>query len=519
MTNYAPTGLYVWDAWYMPVAGEVHAYHLQQVRDQQATDTAANAVLGHAVTRDLIHWEERPAAFGPDPANPRDDLQPWTGCALWHKGRGHLFYTMRGSADGGRLQQIGMATTHDPDRWERHASNPVIVPDPRWYAVEGNPIPQLVDCRDLIVVADPAGGWLGFYATRIPGDELPQTSAIACARSSDLIHWSHLPPAFAPGMYACLEVPDVFELDGRWWLTCLVGHFYGNRGFWSDPNLVCGTMYAVSDRPEGPYRELADNALIAARFTAPLSCRSFLFEGRRYVLYTDRERAGRSDAGDMRFGTLTTPKELRTDEDRLYVAYSDRVERLVSEELIGPARPPVKETADPWGQLWAKSSARWTWGETIVGESASGWGVELLTPRVESFIFEATITLERGMAAGLAMRVDGKFQGAIIALEPHEGVVAYYEAPAFDFTEKRRTALPLGRPVRLRIVNRIEHIEVYVDDDLRLAFSRYRGLGGQVGLFVDRGRASFTDLRFRTLDLSACAKDPKRVRDCASPPA
>ncbi len=502
MTNYAPNGCYVWDAWYMPVGNEVHAYHLQKVRDPRATDTSPNALLGHAVTRDLIHWEERPPAFGPDPANPRDDLQPWTGCALWHEGRSHLFYTMRGSADGGRLQQIGLATSRNPDHFERHAGNPVIVPDPRWYAVEGKPIPGLVDCRDLIVVADPAGGWLGFYATRIPGDELPQTSAIACVRSLDLIHWTHLPPAFAPGNYACLEVPDVYEMNGLWYLTCLTGHYYGNRGIWSDPNLVCGTMYAVSDRPEGPYRETADNALIAARFTAPLSCRSFPFAGSRYLLYTDRERLERTDAGGMTFGTLTTPKELRTDGERLYVAYSDRIERLVAEELIGPARLPVRASSEIWGQLWAKTSARWTWGDVIVGESTSAWGVELLTARADSYIFEATITLERGIAAGLTMRMDGRFQGAIVALEPDEGVVAYYEAPAFDFTEKRRTALPLGRPVRLRIVNRLEHIEVYVDDDLRLTFSRYRGIGGQVGLFVDRGRATFTDLRFRTLQLN-----------------
>jgi beta-fructofuranosidase len=498
--NYSPKGLYVWDAWYMPVEGAVHAYHLQQVRAKDAADKSPNDLLGHAVTRDLVHWEERSPAFGPDPANPHDDRQPWTGCAVWHEGRGHLFYTMRGSANNCRVQRIGLATTHDPDRWTRHPGNPVIVPDPRWYATEGNPVPRLVDCRDLIVVPHPDGGWLGFYATRIPGNELPQTSAIACVRSADLVHWQHLPPAFAPGTYACLEVPDVFELNGRWYLTCLTGHFYGNRGYWADPNLVCGTMYAVADRPEGPYRELADNALLAARYTAPLSCRSFLFEGRRYLLYTDRERGGGTDAGGMAFGTLTTPKELRTDGNRLFVAYSDRIESDVAEELIGSGRPPVEEPSKPWAQLWAMPSARWTWGDTIAGESASGWGVACLAARGSaSFLFEATITLERGVAAGLVLRRDGPMAAAVVALEPVDGVVSYYEAPAFDFVEKRRTAVPFGRPVRLRVVNRLEHVEVYVDDDLRLAFSRYRGIGGQFGLFVDRARAVFTNVRLREL--------------------
>lgn len=30
--NYAPKGLYVWDAWHMPLGEEVHCYHLQRTR-------------------------------------------------------------------------------------------------------------------------------------------------------------------------------------------------------------------------------------------------------------------------------------------------------------------------------------------------------------------------------------------------------------------------------------------------------------------------------------------------------
>lgn len=497
--NYSPRGLYVWDAWYMPRANEVHVYHLQRNRPGADVPPGVEDWLGHAVSRDLVHWEERPPAFGPAAGNPADDCQPWTGCALWHDGKGYLYYTMRGSADSARLQKIGLATATDPDRWERHRGNPIIAPDPRWYATAERPVPGIIDCRDLIVVPNPRGGWLGFYATRVPAAELPQTSAIACVRSSDLIHWEQLPPAFVPGNYACVEVPDVFELGGRWFLTCLAGHFYGNRGFWKDPHLVCGTMYAVADRPEGPYRELDDNALVAARTTAPLSCRSVLFEGRRYLLYTDRERIGRTDAGDMTFGTLTTPKELRTDGGRLLAAYCPRIECDVEAELIGSGVPPIADSSRLWGQIWQMPSARWSWDGGVTGECTSGWGVSHFAQRAESFIFEATVTIEQGAAAGLAIRITDNMAGAVVALEAGEQTVSYYEAPAFDFAEKRRTPVPRRKPLHLRVVNRREHVEVYVNDDLRLAFSRYRGIGGQVGLFVDRGRARFEGIRLRTL--------------------
>jgi sucrose-6-phosphate hydrolase SacC (GH32 family) len=80
--------MYVWDAWYMPVGDVVHAYHLRRRRRVRLAD-AEQDMLGHAVTLNLVDWEERPAAFGPDAADPRDDRQPWTGCAVWHEGRGY----------------------------------------------------------------------------------------------------------------------------------------------------------------------------------------------------------------------------------------------------------------------------------------------------------------------------------------------------------------------------------------------------------------------------------------------
>jgi hypothetical protein len=49
------------------------------------------------------------------------------------------------------------------------------------------------------------------------------------------------------------------------------------------------------------------------------------------------------------------------------------------------------------------------------------------------------------------------------------------------------------------LVNRLEHLEVYLNDELRLAFSRYHGLGGEVGLFVDRATAHFEGVRLREL--------------------
>ena len=500
--NYSPKGFYVWDTWFLNRANELHVFHLQLARegntDPDAKQTAQH--LGHAVTSDLIDWETLPPALGPDPTLADDDLQPWTGSAVWKDDQAHLFYTMRGSANEGRQQKIGLATSTDLRNWKRHPGNPVLTPDPRWYATAKRPVPGVVDCRDLYVIPAPGGGWFGFFATRVPGSELPETSVIGCAYSEDLVHWEQRPPAFAPGKYACLEVPDVFFLNGKWYLLCLLGHYYGNRGIWSDPHVVGGTMFAVADRPEGPYVELDDNVLTAAMTTAPLSARSVLFEEERHLLYTDRERIGHRDENSMFWGTLTTPKLLRTSGDYLRACYSPRIEKRIDVVFFNSAKdrlPP--ESGTPWGQMWALPSGVWTQGDTIRGSCRTGWSVRSLELAPESFIFEANIVLESGVAAGLTVRMDGQMSGGVVALDAQEQTVFFAQGPSFDFMEKRQTGVVCGKKTHVRIVQRLEHLEVYVDDVLKIAFSRYRGIGGKLGLFVDRGKAVFTEVRVSSL--------------------
>jgi hypothetical protein len=115
----------------------------------------------------------------------------------------------------------------------------------------------------LIVLPDPQGrGWIGFFSVRTPNAALAEGSAIAMARSRDLVHWEQQPPVFAPRKYACVEATDGFEMGGKWYMICLTGHEYGNRGIFTDPHTTRGTMYAVAERPEGPYREFKDDNVL-----------------------------------------------------------------------------------------------------------------------------------------------------------------------------------------------------------------------------------------------------------------
>ena len=506
MLKYAAADYCIWDAWYLPIADTVHMYHLRSPRQGRELPDEQVAQLGYAVSDDLIHWQERPAAFGPEPGNDEDDIQPWTGCCLWHDDRGYLFYTMRGSRHQALVQNIGLATTTDPARWTRHSANPVITPDPTWYADIHRPTPGTVDCRDLIIARDPGGkGWWGFYATRIPASPLPATSAIACVWSADLIHWEHRPPAFVPGNIACVEVPDVFELDGLWYMTCLAGNTYGNRGYWSDPNVNMGTLYAVSDRPEGPYRMLDDNILLGSREMDTITCRSLMYQGTRYLLYTDMQRVDGIDGGGAYNGTLTTPKELRTDGQKLYAAYSPRIESEIIDELIAPGRLPARESTDEMlHRNWQVPVVEWSWQDSAIAADADGgWGVLAFEPTADSYIFEATIEFRGAVAAGLLLRGEDYHNRLTASLDRTAVTVEAVNLPLYDILQRRQLPAALfDRPIHLRVVSRLETVEIYVNDKLYLAFPRYRGIGSKVGLFVDRGSARFSGIRLRSLDVT-----------------
>ena len=335
-----------------------------------------------------------------------------------------------------------------------------------------------------------------------PATNCPRPAPSPSPTRTTSSHWEQRPPAFVGHRYSCLEVPNVFQLNGKWFLTCLTGNYYGNRANFDDPNIANGTMFAVADRPEGPYRETGDNLLLGATHDSPITIRAFDFEGQTHILYTDRERTGQTDAGELTFGTTSTPKLLRTRGDQLYVAYSPRIESEIAGELIGQNAPPkLRPTEKPWGQLWPMPSVKWNWDTTITGSSRSGWGIAPLGISAESYIFEADLQIHSGLAAGLAIRLGKGQDGAVVALDAEANEVFFGTTPHFDFLERRRTPIARGQKLHLRIVNRLEHLEVYLNDDLRLAFPTYRNIGGEVGLFVDRASASFSNLRLRTLNV------------------
>jgi beta-fructofuranosidase len=504
--DYYPDGMSMWDTWGLTHNGLAHMFYLQFYGQDSTRDPADADWLGHATSPDLLHWTERPLAIGPGPAGGPEDMQPWTGSLVEHAGTFYFYYTMRSSVDGGYGQKIGLATSQDLEHWERYPGNPVLVPDDRWYVSYERPLAEhTVDCRDMVVIPDPNGeGWLGYFAARVHPGTAPETAAIGLARSTDLIHWEQSPPVFVPGNISAIEVPDVYQIDGTWYLTCLTGNRYGNRGFFSDPTVILGTIYAVAERAEGPYyMHPDDNVLLGGQTYSAYTCRTMEFHGERVMFYTQSVPKGPA--------TVSPPMALRTlPGKRLRLGFSEHAKGRRQRMLIAPGQTP-SITQLPFTQFfWALNGGTWQLQDGIYhGEAQTGWQTADLGIGAEAIEFSASVTLHEGAAVGFLFRPDthAKHSGSdqkgdfIFYLDAEQQQVAAARLPAFIEPHVRRLAIEHGRTYALRLCIRPPRFELFVDDILVLqgALAWLPTPAPSVGLFVDRGIADVSNLELYEL--------------------
>ena len=490
--GYRPEGMTMWDPWFVAHEGQVHLFHLQRLANGSKRTAAEADHIGHAVTRDLIHWTELPLTVGPGEKGGMEDMQPWTGCTVVQEGVFHLFYTMRSTRDasrsnygGGGIQRIGLATSSDLVHWQRYPKNPVLTPDPRWYVHEGKPEPgNKVGCRDMKIIRDPAGdGWIGFYAATVPAEEEAEAACIAVARSKDLIHWEQMPPAFHPKRYGEVEAHDVFPLGGKWWMTCLTSHGHGNRGGFSDPNVVRGTIVAVADKPEGPYREPAPGyALLGGDLTAGNTVSTVEFEGKRYAFFQEGQ-------------FLSPPLELNvSSEGRLRLMWSARQNAWRGQSLLPVETARAGRSADaPHGRRHRRQvgvGCRWIVSRQVPHRLA-GRRPWLRCRRYGSggHRHAQKRHRRRSRAACRPQRPSPKGD-FVFALDAQDGCVFGASLTMFSPMNRRQFKVEPNRAYHLRLCARGDRYQLYVDGELILhgGFPKefVRTQPG-LGLFVDRG--------------------------------
>jgi len=185
-------------------------YHLFYQYDPIVDGKRSARCWGHAVSKDLVHWEDWPVAIWPD--TPYDRNGVYSGNTVIHDGKIHALYTgnvaghretygmLAWSVDGGVTFQKKMVmdnsqrpNAHSPVHWDAQV----------WK--EGDSWCQLI------------GG----------ATEKPRKGAAWLWKSRDLVHWKrerNIAPSIDHGGY--WELPYLVPLDGRHVLMVGVGNPY-----------------------------------------------------------------------------------------------------------------------------------------------------------------------------------------------------------------------------------------------------------------------------------------------------
>lgn len=235
---------------------------------------------GHAVSRDLLHWEERPIALFPD-KNYENSGGCFSGSAVEHDGRLYLFYTSV-SHELGQTQSL--AVTEDGEHFVKAAENPLIRTLPRDASPDFRD-PKLTRIGNLwhMVLASGYGG----------------AGRILRYVSDDLLHWEYAGILYEnAALGQVFECPDFFLLDGRYVLSfsrigCRRGATLLAAG---DFDGECFTPDSVEAVEEGPHFYAPQT------FEAP--------DGRRIMIGWMHSWGALPGDGGVYKGAFSLPREL-----------------------------------------------------------------------------------------------------------------------------------------------------------------------------------------------------------------
>ncbi|MEZ5080392.1 MAG: glycosyl hydrolase family 32 [Thermoleophilia bacterium] len=225
-----------------------------------------------------------------------------------------MLYTGTTDAERALVQRIGLATSPDLVTWTKHPGA-VLEADPRWY--------ELLDLdawfdqawRDPWLFRGPDGSFHVYVTARAAEGPARGRAVIGHACSNDLVNWDVLPPVTAPMGFGQMEVPQLVEAGGRWFLL-----------FSSDPGTRLpdagvegtGTYYLTADSPFGPFGRDTLGVLDAGP-DAPYAGKIITFRGGMHFLGWE----GAVRGGAFR-GTLAQPRPVTATADGRLVVGTKR---------------------------------------------------------------------------------------------------------------------------------------------------------------------------------------------------
>jgi beta-fructofuranosidase len=458
MLHFCPQGRWIGDLIPFFWRGEYHLFYLPRAPE-------GRHCWGHIVSRNLLDWEELPDAIEPsnDPNAP-DAVGCWTGSVIEHEGTFHCFYTGF-NPQNLYPQTICHATSDDLIHWRKDPSNPIIVPDERWYE------PQ--DWRDPFVFFNPEAGefWM-LICARDKRIAFERRGCVALVTSKDLQNWQVRKPLWSGSICWAAECPDMFRLGNRWYLVYSHGV---TRYRWSEK--LNGVWFAS-------FPDTFDTEFVAAAKT--------LFDGERQILFGwIGTLEGESDFGHRQWGGhMALPRELVPLPDG---SLSVRLPKEFVKWHLENASPLQLKDCEPLCGAWAIE------GTAAVAESFNG--VSVLRCNVPDDFFLSATVVPQGEAVefGFLLRMrDGKGHKLVV---DKSKIALMRWASWGDVEPKVSRPISWGENEHLKIYLTVHGsiVEIFVGDKVSLACRIYDPPAGWLGLYAANGKVRFQDVTVATL--------------------
>ena len=283
---------------------------------------------GHAVSRDLLHWDYLPCALAPD--RPYDEAGCFSGSALeLPDGRHVLMYTgvsRRTEPDGStRLIQTQCLAFGDGENYEKYEGNPVLTE--KDLPEGGSPY----DFRDPKLLQLPDGS----FRCLVANDNRDGGGQILLYESQDLLRWRFVCAAAANrGRLGLMwECPDLFTLDDTRVLL-LSAQDMLPQGFEYHNGNGTVALLGEPDPVDEALRERADQAVdYGIDFYAPQTI--LTPDGRRIMVgwLQNWDTCNQHFRNYPWFGQMSLPRELFVRGGRLCQRPLRELERLRGEAL------------------------------------------------------------------------------------------------------------------------------------------------------------------------------------------
>ena len=486
---------WLWDTWIFDWQGQYHLYYLETQKDLWDH-------VGHAVSSDLINWEQ--CASIPTKGAPGDwnEEATLTGMVVPHEGKFYMFV----GATWNKVQVIGLYTSPDLYNWTPCIRNPIIKPKAPYMSQPSKPFDS-VDWRDpCIRYRKEDGHYHALICARQNNYDHSNTGAVvAHLRSKDLLNWEYLPKlnADVSGFYHT-EVPDIFQINGKYYLV--FSTLSGGGLSLNSPSRenVSGAFYMIADSIDGPFTYPKDYVLMGSSNSklGPYVART-IQHGDKTVLYHHIKASERP--------ALCSPKLVAAHEDHsLYLQYMPVMQKLEKSELIA---------ATSGISIDVNDLGKWELKGTCISGIAQKLGSGCrIAQNVSDIHFNCKIRSISAAKAGISLRCSEQ-NGVLLELDfannkieiglsrynsttgwgpDFDAVINHKNFQPWDVCKKK---LDHNKSYELRVFARNEFFEVYINDEwISTVVLDGAPKSGDVQLCVQRGEAVFSYIRLAEIE-------------------